>query len=351
MLADALGKLSKNYGGGLRSLSLRGCKQLTDAAVKRVLTSCPRLVSLDLLEIPKLTDQAFRVALPSLEILAVGSLGRPVIAGKRERELSSMAAGQIVTMVGQAAPTVPRNVGPAKFTAGLLEGFEGFESPSFTHLILTRCVDVEAFPRLHPTLRHLDLSYSNIAPPKSLEWKPLSGAPMLRRVMLAGNRILSRIELQAVLASLPPEADLDVLDISNTNADGTLFKALVQMKPFANLSHLRVSECGGMKNLGFFDMLFGFQKLQAFDVSGCRGLESPLVDFTDPRLRNGLVATQPVAAALRLLGIGQTDLAGPKLHTTHRELKKLAPQAEAVTGSLDFFGSHAQMPPELHTTG
>lgn len=260
-----------------------------------------------------------------------------------------MAAGQSVSMVGQAAPVAQRFSGSSKFTASLLTGLE---AAALTHLVLARCGEVESFPQLPTNLQHLDLSFTNIEAPRSFDWRPLAGCLMLRRLILAGNRLLSRNELQVALASIPQEAELEVLDLSNTLADATLFKALVQMPPAKRLTHLRVADCSGLRNASFHELLHHLVRLQVLDVANCRGLESPLVDLSLARVAERAESVsrgtgpQP-SLSLRWVGVGQTDLAGPKIENTRRELKLLAPGAEVLAGSLDIFGGYAALPPQL----
>lgn len=374
-LAETLGKLRGRSpsGEGLLTLSLRSCKGLTDVAVRRILIQCPCLESLDLLDIPRLSNQVFSKApLPRLQMLAAGSLARPGVGDRtRQAEASQGAAcfQQSVSALGTAAaPAVQSFAGSSRFTASLISCLHGSSSTAggvsgssdgssmtaaadtdelrLSSLVLPRCGDIEAFPLLPPPLQHLDLSFANLELPRTLiGWQPLAGCPNLKRLALAGNRCLSSMALQACLDSLPKEARLEALDLSSTASDGALFARLIKWPMTSKLTHLRLACCIEMRNKGIAGLLLGLAELQMLDVAGCRSLESPLTGIAPPRALYGTAV--PQGSALRRMGVGQTDLAGPSLEATRRIMQKLAPDVEVVPSSLDFFGGYTSLFPEL----
>lgn len=354
-LADAIGNL--NRGEGLQTLSLRGCKQLTDASVKRLLTQCTRLESLDLLDIPRLSNQALGVALPRLQILAAGYLPKAVTAERARQSLTNgFGDRQTVSVLGaQPEPWLQRQVGSVKFTATCLSalqpaiaasaeaaraGQDLTEEPSLTMLVLTRCSEIESFPTLPSRLQHLDLSFANLEMPPSLQgWRPLSTCTRLTRLNLAGNRLLNAKGLFYCIDSLDKDARLEVLDISSTSADATVFSALTKWPTTtSSLTHLRLASCIELRNNSFEALLQKLQQLQVFDIGGCRNIEYPIG-------RGGVTS----APKLRWLGIGQTDLVlqGINLDNTRRVMKTVAPNAKVVPGSLDVFRGYAKLPPEM----
>jgi len=380
----------------LRTLALRGCKALSDVAVRRLLLACPRLEVLDLLEIPRLGNRALEAPLPDLRVLAAGSLGRPVVA-ERPRGQTEVDRGSLTNVSGllgsKLAPPRQRPQGSAQLTSALLNrlsqrppqpaaaapraagtaaasgsastgataGISADGSAStgapLTHIIFPNCAELETFPRLPRTLRHLDLRGASLqAPERALvQWQPLAGCPHLVALCLAGNTLLSSSALLTCLGSLPLGARLRVLDLSGTRAEAQLMMWLPRGQPA--LTHVRLAGCTGLGNESLAALFAGLHELEVLDVAGCPALEEPFAAVADAAaafasaapVAGGPYASAPAAAAasrLRLLGVGQTEFA-VRLETTRGALKAVAPRAHAVPGSLDIFGGYVALPPTL----
>ncbi|CAK0896855.1 unnamed protein product, partial [Prorocentrum cordatum] len=366
-LADALGG---GGGGGLRKLCLRGCKALTDAAVRRLLLSCPRLEVLDLLEVPRLSDQALQAPLGELRMLLVGTLGRPQVAVESASEQSRKRLIGTVVALGSCAPgpQQPRQqrvLGTCDFTSALLARLarppagpasaaggprEGAGAapvggcPLLEHVVFAHCAEVRVLPRLSATLRHLDLRGASLQLPAAAaeSWRPLAGCRQLAVLNLAHNALLGASAIAACVGSRvrmwPP---MSALDLSDTSADSGLLAALPAKQP--RLSHLRASGCRGLSDEVLAAWLGGLAWLQVLDVSHCDALDEPFA----------LVAAAPAGAdapapapRLRLLGVGGTRLA-TCIEETRRALGRVAPGAVARTTALDLFDGYRLLPPTL----
>jgi len=357
----------KRPGAGLRTLVLRGCKGLGDVSVQRLVASCPMLEVLDILEIPALGNRALEAPMRALRILAAGSLGRLCVSEGLSRRPSSAVRTSTVTSSLPAAPVGQlaqvNSKGSAQFTTTLLTRL-GRPPPEvgplplrgelggapLTHLVLAHCCDIEVLPRLPATLCHLDLRGANLQGPHHLQsngqtWRPLANCSQLNTLCLAGNGLLSSPVLSAILSSLPMKGQLRTLDISSTQADANLFAALPSLQEA--LTRLRAASCMRLTDHCFTAVLLGLRELEVLDVTGCRGLLGFPTDLALPAPAAAVGPEPGPMASLRLLGVGQTELAGMHLESTRRALAAVAPTAHAVPGNLDVFNSYGALPPVL----
>jgi len=310
--------------------------------------------TLDLLEIPRLSNRALEVRLPQLENIAVGQLTRSVVAG---RDRSTPNASAIA--VGQAAPLIAQKTkatGSTLFSHALLARLaqplsasdqDGLGGAPLTHAVFANCSDILIMPRLPKTLQHLDLRGASLQIPDAAAptWKPLASCPHLVSLCLEGIATLSSVALQACVCSLPTCAQLNVLDISDTRADDVVFRDFAGR--CTSLTHVRAAGCKGMQNGTLGNLLGSLRELQVLDVARCNTLEQPFADVPIPVVQGaGGIAVPARAEKLRRLGIGQTNFA-LVLESTRRSLAAVAPLAEAINGSLDIFGSYATLPPVL----
>jgi len=337
---------------GIRDLRLRGCKALSDVAIRRLLLRCPSLEVLDVLEIPRLSNRALDAPLTRLRILAAGSLGRPPTA---ELRFPARADTNLAGLGTVLAPPKQRAQGSMQFSSALLARLaqrpclpedgpldKSSGGAPLTHAILPCCPDVQVLPQLPPTLRHLDLRSASLQLPEAAvaKWRPLARCAHLNVLCLAGNTLLSSSALAACVRSLPGTARLRALDLSNTQAETQLAAILPQIQP--SLTHLRLAGCTGLSNAAVAGLLAGLLQLEVLDVAGCAALEQPLATLA-PASRAGQAEA---AVRLRLLGIGQTEFA-TYLDSSRRALAAFAPNAVAVNGSLDLFGGYGLLPPEI----
>lgn len=312
----------RQMGQTLRKLFLRGCKALTDTGVQTVLRALPNLQVLDVLDDPKLTNHAFQDAPRGLRVVATGALGKPHVA----------AAGKLTSFSRpQTASAFTANV----FLPSLLGGVQ------LTHLVMPNCREFKVLPSMPSTLQHLDLRGSNIdVPDQALEtWKPLSQCAHLSALVLADTP-LSPAAVLACIKSLPSSATLRALDVSSTAVDLQFFHALPLATPA--LTHLRAAACPKVHNLVMLIAFHSLKALEVLDVARCGMLAQPL---TAVQLNGALDITDICAKNLRLLGVGNTDLAQDLL-LTRRTLLGLAPQAEVRNSSLDILRGYAALPPD-----
>lgn len=358
----------------LRSLSLRGCKAVTDVALQNLLKAVPRLESLDLLDVPRISNRSLQVPLASLHVLAVGSLARPgqgsgASATGMYRSDSTLSGFGVSggTISGRPGAPAKVKVSPALFTAQVLMNLghpppsttprgrapepastEPTSAPPLTHAVILHCAGVEVFPYVAPTLQHLDLRRASIqmADEALSCWRPLASCPRLHTLCIAGNSLLSAGSINVLIASLPAP-QLQVLDVSETLVGKGLLRTLAEKQ--GTLTHLRVAGCPSMTDETFTALFFGLPVLEVFDVAMCRALES----FPEALAQPLGAAPAPqhgssVSKKFRLLGVGQTAYGeGSRLMLTRAKLDKLAPGAHAVPGSLDIFGSYATLPPTM----
>jgi len=338
---------------GVRDLRLRGCKALSDVAVRRLLLRCPSLEVLDVLEIPRLSNRALDAPLAQLRILAAGTLGRPPTA---ELRVPARADTNLSTGLGTVlASPKQRAQGSTQFSSAMLARLaqrpclpedgpldQSSGGAPLTHAILPCCPEFQVLPQLPPTLRHLDLRSASLQMPEAAvaKWRPLARCPHLNVLCLAGNTLLSSSALIACIRSLPGTARLRALDLSNTQAEIRLAATLPQIQPW--LTHLRLAGCTGLSNAAVAGLLSSLQQLEVLDIACCAALEQPLATLA-PASRAGQAGA---AVRLRLLGIGQTDFA-TYLDSSRRALAAFAPNAVAVNGSLDLFGGYGLLPPEI----
>eukprot|EP00927_Polykrikos_kofoidii_P056927 TRINITY_DN51021_c0_g1_i1.p1 TRINITY_DN51021_c0_g1~~TRINITY_DN51021_c0_g1_i1.p1 ORF type:complete len:777 (-),score=95.73 TRINITY_DN51021_c0_g1_i1:181-2439(-) len=313
LTATAAGSLEKaligERGAGIRMLRLRGCKALTDVAVRRLIGCCPAVEILDILEIPKLSDKAFDVPLRSLRIIAAGSIGRQTSADVFTLQGTRNLQGTS-TLASASLSSAARVTSSLQITSALLKRLSSAviaesNSPSktqgrstarqqvtprelggapLTHLVLPLCAEIRIMPRMPSTLQHLDLRGADLNLPESAisAMKPLGACSSLENLCLARNELLSVDALLALVRTLPDSARLRVLDLSSTTADDGLAKALVSAQP--TLTHIRLAGCAGLHNEGLSTVLSGFLKLEVLDVAGCCRLEHPLSEIELVRL-------------------------------------------------------------------
>jgi len=392
-LAESLEKINT-----LNCLRLRGCKGLSDASVRRLLSSCTGLEVLDLLEIPRLSNKAVQIALPCLRFFAAGSLGRHAVntKGTKHSENVGLMSSRLDVLGGKALPQNEAAEKPAHaslFTSYVFSQLMTTElgsgasptqdkvsslrakqqkgktssrggsnaapptrqentssaaapaPPPLTHIVLAHCADIEVLPKLPPAIEHLDLRGARLQLPEAAVagWRPLASCTHLQVLNLAGITTLSSRALLACIASLPCRTGLKVLDFTDTRLEAHVCSALPTQAPA--LTHLRLSNCLSVNNPILAELLRGLNDLEVLDIAGC-AVEFPLSDLV-PAAPVAGAARASLAAKLRLLGIGRTALIGPHLEFTRRALAIIAPQAEAVPGSLDIFRSYKALPPVL----
>lgn len=362
-LANALAEMALSS-GGIRTLGLRGCKSLTDAPIRRLLTSSRNLEHLDLLQVPRLSDKALAAPLDSLRILAAGPLSRPLARPATVSASAAARKGHIVFIEGgnvapAPPPMAPAAAGALKFSTALLArlgrpaGGESGGTPNLTHAILAQCDDIAALPRLPSTLRHLDLRGAGLVLPEAAAkgWCPLAGCRSLVVLCLSHVQQLGPAALLACVSSVPASARLAVLDLSYTQVDARLLEGLPQAQP--RLTHLRLAGCRALGNAALTSLWARLSDLEVMDVAACLSLEGRVGDLPRPATpadagssTAGNGAVRPLAPKLRLLGVGQTQFA-LYIDVTRRELRAFAPQAHAVPGSLDIFRDYRRLPPEL----
>lgn len=309
LTASAAGLLEKSLlgegGASIRVLGLRGCKALSDVAVRKLIGCCPALEVLDLLEIPRLSDRAFDAPLRSLRVVAAGSLGRktaldgynmsqvtrglqtdsmPVAAPRDKRitssvQITSSLVARMSSAVLEAPAAEPSSKPQGRSNARQQPTSKELGGSPLTHLVLPHCAELRIVPRLPATLLHLDLRGADLQVPEAAvpTWKPLAACGRLECLVVAGNDLLSVDALRAMLGSLPASARLRTLDLSSTNADDGLAALIVSAQPA--LTHLRFAGCGGLHNQGLSALLTGLRELEALDVAGCHSLEHPLADI------------------------------------------------------------------------
>jgi hypothetical protein len=343
-------------GTALRKLSLRGCKALSEASIKRVLEACPKLEVLDLLEIPRLSNNALAVPFKHLRVLAAGSLGRQAVA---ERPSTGEKFPVQLTMLGaQAAvgsgPPQKRLQCAVNFTVTLLtrltrgmptgngDGSDTCIGAPLTHLVLPNCSEIEVLTRLPSTLQHLDIRGANLQVPVAAVpgWKPLSNCRELQVLCLANNSLLCAEALLACIASLAPSS-LRVLDVSGTHADTHLCRHLITSQQM--ITHLRLSGCTSLGMLGIVQVtswLRGLFRVEILDIAGCY-----IDEFFGQDEHTDRDTPSSTASSLRFLGVGQ--IGGRILETARRAIGRLAPSAQVVGGSLDIFESYKALPPNL----
>lgn len=344
----AAGRMAKALLDGgirLRALSLHGCKALSEVAIRRVLASCPDLVSLSLLEIPRLTDQVLTGApLPGLRVLAAGYLGRSGIASPSAS--APEVAGTVSTASGvvRLAPaTKAQYQGFAKFTeriATISEGDARGVARPLTHLVLPNCSTVQAFPAVTASLMHLDLRGAavQVRDGAVAGWRPLAACSKLETLCLAGCSELSAAALVACLASVPEGARLKVLDLSDTRAEGGVFRAVRTLSCTSELTHLRLAYLP-VTDTYLLGLLRSRPSLEVLDVCGCS------------RIEDGFVGLRPVDGEaltpnLRFLNVGGTRL-GNQIEAVRTAARQHAPRAQVVANSqcaLDLFGGYRSLP-------
>eukprot|EP00441_Pelagodinium_beii_P025461 CAMPEP_0197662378 /NCGR_PEP_ID=MMETSP1338-20131121/53121_1 /TAXON_ID=43686 ORGANISM="Pelagodinium beii, Strain RCC1491" /NCGR_SAMPLE_ID=MMETSP1338 /ASSEMBLY_ACC=CAM_ASM_000754 /LENGTH=617 /DNA_ID=CAMNT_0043240205 /DNA_START=13 /DNA_END=1866 /DNA_ORIENTATION=- len=369
-LAEVLDEVASTGGSMLKSLCLRGCKAMTDASVRRLLRSCPHLKSLDLLEIPRLSNKALQAPLSALEALAVGSLGKTVTLRKPTRHSEKVGLmGARVDVAGgskaisneyQSRPAhaslftssiVAQVMSPGMFEENQRPPTSSAQAPPLSTLVLAHCEDLQVLPKLPAGLVHLDLRGASLQVPAAAlaTWKPLSKCFQLQVLNLAGNVLLTSRGLSACLASLPSPTQLKALDLSDSRPEAALLAALpVQVSA---LTHLRLCNCMALKKAELGELLRGLPNLEVLDAAGTC-LEYPLSDLVPTTAAAGLAdgrsQRQALAPNLRLLGLGRTELCmGEHLEYTRRALALIAPLAEALPGSLDVLDGYSELPPIL----
>mmetsp|Transcript_112001 Transcript_112001/g.321861 ORF Transcript_112001/g.321861 Transcript_112001/m.321861 type:complete len:708 (+) Transcript_112001:59-2182(+) len=348
----------------LQALLLRGCKALSDVAVRKLLVACPELEFLDILEIPRLTNQAFHGAgsagscLPArLRRLAAGTLGRrggvgsAVAASTRS---SAGTAGDVWTSVDGSVRTgmllLPQYQGSAKFTERAVSCQGGSAGagvaaapPALTHLVLSNCAELRNFPRFTESLVHLDLQGSALRFDASAAagqaWRPLSGCPRLQSLSLAGCSMLTAQGLLACLMSIPAAARLSALDLSDTRADAEVFAALVRLECLGKLTHLRLAGCP-LRDGALLAIFRARTSLEVLDVSSCTYLESLFVGMSRAEL------TALPLPKLRILSLGNTPV-GSQLEAARAAAALCAPQASLVRSPLDIFAGYSTLPAVL----
>lgn len=344
----------------VRRLGLRGCKAMNDSGVRRLVNACPLLECLDLLQIPKLSNEALKAPLPNLRILAAGSLGRFVM---REHKKLEVPTNLSVSQKAQTAPLPSRRAPTFEslFSSDLLQmlnrpfylsangqGTAGsvpvFDPPPLTHLALLRCEHLQVLYPFAATLRHLDLCGSSIQVPSAAakDWRPLAACVSLEVLVLSGCRLLGEVALVSCLSSLPTPSHLRVLDVAETTAQERFFSYVAQ--EHRALTHLRAADCFGMRTGTLHSVLHHLTKLQVLDVSGCRSIEPPL-DGLLPRAQDQ--SSRPEERPLRLLALGRTALADNEWAPSQRALARWSPPTKAVLQAIDLLGDYEQLPPNL----
>eukprot|EP00930_Biecheleria_cincta_P041805 TRINITY_DN28714_c0_g1_i1.p1 TRINITY_DN28714_c0_g1~~TRINITY_DN28714_c0_g1_i1.p1 ORF type:complete len:636 (-),score=120.26 TRINITY_DN28714_c0_g1_i1:103-2010(-) len=358
-LAEAL---ATNADLRLHTLSLRGCKALSDASVRRLLSSCPSLEILDLLEIPRLSNKALQAPLPRLRVLAAGSLGRAVTeksqsegAGFRTGRLDVGGGGSLAAAVHQSSHKacvsslftsfVFRELLSSTDTAnGKSSEAPGASKASrpLTHLMFGHCTSIEVLPHLPASLLHLDLRGASLQAPANAEqhWRPLSNCPQLEALNLAGNVLLGSGAVLACISSLPSRTQLRALDISDTRPDAVLFSSLPTQA--SALTHFRACNSMALRNAELAELLRRLAALEVLDVGGCGSLEFPLSDLVPAAATSAAAALAP---KLRHLGLARTALVGAHIDYTRRALARIAPLAKAFPISFDLFHAYDELPP------
>jgi hypothetical protein len=217
--------------------------------------------------------------------------------------------------------------------------------PPLTHLVLAYCAEFQVLPRLPSTLRHLDLRGANVQVPEAAlnRWQPLANCIHLEVLNLAATSLLSSRALLVCIASLPSRTQLKVLDISETQAEASLFEALPSTAQA--LTHFRSANCSRLVNDSLADIMFNLKHLEVLDVTGCSALVYPFLESVPPYLA-GLRQSRK-AEKLRLFGVGRTLLAEAHLDSTRRCLLEVAPQAEVIPTMMDLFQGYTSFPPRL----
>jgi hypothetical protein len=349
-LADALHR-TRGVGDGLRKLALRGCKALSDTAVRKLLVANPCLEILDILEIPRLSDKAFEgVPLRSLRILAAGSLGRAPVAdnlGGRGSSKGNLGATSSTVALAPPQPKTRRALASFGFTTSLLSQLsKGGNAARLTHAVLGHCCDLKVLPKLSSQLQHLDLRGANLQIPTAAVngWAPLAACNALQVLCLAGNGLLCCEALLAIVRSLSDSARLCALDLAATCVDAKFVRTVPQLPAMQGLTHLCFAHCPGLVNEGLGNIMQTLHQLEVLDVADCPYLQAPLADLlTSQHETTPLIARQaakPMLQCLRLMAVGQTDFAGVELEATRRALRAVPGCcAKVLAGgiSLDLF--------------
>lgn len=319
----------------LRHLSFRGCRGLTDLGLRNVLQQLPQLRHLDLLEIPSLSNRALEVEMPELESLLLGSLGRK---GTAEAALTSHSKSARLDVHGEVKETTRVMDRPAfnsRFTSQVLQqllmpehygcgkpGKPALQPSPLSLVVLSHC-DIQVFPRLCASLRHLDLAGAKLQLPRAAEesWQPLKQCHQLKVLGLSGTE-LSPGALRSCLSSLPSQ--LQALDLGDTVTDVHVVRTVIERQQ--RLTHFRLCRCIAIENLLLNRILQQILTLEVVDVTGCQQLTLP-IDI-------------PGTSNLRTLCVAQTNL-------NPADLRLENSTAEVIPCRLDFFGSYSQLPPRL----
>jgi len=318
-------------------LRLRGCRLLSDTSIRRFLLSCPGLTTLDIADIPKLSNAALKAPAEKLGIFVAGTFTRPMVPQVDDRRQSGI---QSIAVAGEGwAETRTKEVaGTCKFSPCLQ--FQGpVSGPPLTHLVLASCPDLSSLPFLPNTLKHLDFRGCPLSGPAESnlgQWKPLSACRHLEVLSLSGCRTLSATALSTMLQSLPSETRLKVLDISETSVDIAFLRELPTLHATRRISHLRMAGCSALTDSLLRSILLAFREiLEVVDISYCQALDGLMWD------------TCPSLPKLRYIAIKQTCFAAESLVRTREALQRLAPSAIALVSPIDIFRDYSQLPPSL----
>lgn len=340
-----LSQTLSGLGGGLSVLRLSNCKFLVakDAAVRQLLLSCPALQTLDLLQVPRLSNKCLEAPLRNLRHLALGCHG---VTQRPETERSQSA--RIVIDTGATASKLKDMKGKAiassLFTQELFtEGRSGLSQAGLETLILANCQDFTVIPQLRGfgrTLRHLDFQGCDLQAPEDANWRPFASLVNLSVLVLA-RCPLSALALRSCVASLPtPGQQLDgpmvpglkVLDVADTLADMAFVEALLGLQ--RGLTHLGLSGCR-LRSAALSAVLCGLHVLEFLNFT---------VDF------DACIAMREVRSALqaegrslnlKVLGTPWTPRSGLDLEALRRELGR----TKLLGREISFFGM-ATMPPQ-----
>eukprot|EP00428_Durinskia_dybowskii_P026339 CAMPEP_0170253308 /NCGR_PEP_ID=MMETSP0116_2-20130129/26493_1 /TAXON_ID=400756 /ORGANISM="Durinskia baltica, Strain CSIRO CS-38" /LENGTH=754 /DNA_ID=CAMNT_0010504289 /DNA_START=1 /DNA_END=2265 /DNA_ORIENTATION=+ len=345
----------------LQALLLRGCKALSDVAVRKLLVACPELEFLDILEIPRLTNQASMAqaaqgvaCLPAFAAWPLARLGAAAALAAQLPRRRAAARGRLAMCGprltapshGDAAfATIPRLCEIHRACGLLPAAGAGVAAapPALTHLVLSNCAELRNFPRFTESLVHLDLQGSALRFDASAAagqaWRPLSGCPRLQSLSLAGCSMLTAQGLLACLMSIPAAARLSALDLSDTRADAEVFAALVRLECLGKLTHLRLAGCP-LRDGALLAIFRARTSLEVLDVSSCTYLESLFVGMSRAEL------TALPLPKLRILSLGNTPV-GSQLEAARAAAALCAPQASLVRSPLDIFAGYSTLPAVL----
>lgn len=385
LTAGAAGQLANALlngpGRSVLELRLRSCKALSDTSVRRLVSACPSLEVLDLLDIPRLGDQALAdVPLHALRMLVAGRVSRlPVAEGLRGRSRGNGLSAPMVLGAVAAAPqslqqkqaqwpalytptllarlvrgqpqqaALPGGVDAGGVTAGGVPaggapagaatrggvpagGARAGGAPSnggapLTHLVLAHCADIQVLPRLPATLRHLDLRGAGLqmSTAAAKGWRPLEACQHLEALCLAGNLQLSEFATLMCVASLPGAARLRALDLSSTLSGAEVFDALLKLPPLQALTHLGLAHTS-LRNEELVTLVAKLLQLQVLDVAGCSQLEAPISILLEAAER---VAANAATVAGTAAGIPAGTLAGAAAAAVRR-VDPTAPELAAA---------------------